>query len=230
MFNVIDDGPATAGEVELRLNGARPLTDATVAAVAAVCDQAEDRGGSGHVSVHVTGTPDGSGTAGLDVALVTKWERVLRRLERLATTTVAVATGDCGGPALDALLATDYRIATAGMRLCVPVEDGTIWPGMALFRLAQQAGVARIRRAVLFGVPIDAREALALNLVDDVAEDPVARLAVVAELFATLPGRELAIRRQLMLDAAALSYEDALGSHLAACDRVLRRASAGAAP
>ena len=36
-------------------------------------------------------------------------------------------------------------------------------------------------------------------------------------------GAEHAIRRQLLLEAATTSYEDALGAHLAACDRELRR-------
>ena len=38
------------------------------------------------------------------------------------------------------------------------------------------------------------------------------------------------MRRQLMLDAATTTFENALGSHLAACDRVLRRIPAEALP
>jgi len=38
-------------------------------------------------------------------------------------------------------------------------------------------------------------------------------------------GRELSIRRRLLLEAASTSFEDALGAHLAACDRALRRAA-----
>ncbi|KOG89867.1 enoyl-CoA hydratase, partial [Streptomyces varsoviensis] len=37
-----------------------------------------------------------------------------------------------------------------------------------------------------------------------------------------LSGKDLAIRRQLLLDARTTSFEDALGPHLAACDRLLR--------
>jgi isomerase DpgB len=33
----------------------------------------------------------------------------------------------------------------------------------------------------------------------------------------------MAIRRRLMLDAATAAFEDALGRHLAACDRALRQ-------
>ncbi|WP_181777353.1 enoyl-CoA-hydratase DpgB [Amycolatopsis pittospori] len=212
----------------LRVDGARPLTLAAVEAVAEACDRAEDRGGAGILPVYVSGAPDRSWATGLDVSLVTKWERGLRRLERLDITTVAVASGDCGGPALDALLATDFRIAETGMRLLVTVEDGTTWPGMALFRLSQQVGVARTRRAVVLGHPIVAAEALSLGLVDDVTEAPESALSATAALVGAVPGKELAIRRQLMFDASTTSFEDALGAHLAACDRALRRATTGA--
>jgi isomerase DpgB len=42
------------------------------------------------------------------------------------------------------------------------------------------------------------------------------------------PGAELAIRRQLMLEAMTTTFEDALGTHLAACDRALRSVATGA--
>lgn len=214
----------------IEIDGTRPPTPASVRELAGLCDRAEDHTGPGVVPVYVSGVPDAAWTSDLDVALVTKWERVLRRLERLSMTTVAVASGDCGGTALDALLATDLRIAARDVRLLVPVDSAATWPGMAVYRLSQQAGAARVRRAVLFGTPIEADEALALRLVDELAGDPAVALAAVAGTAAGFSGRELAIRRQLMFDAATTSFEDALGSHLAACDRALRRApSAGAA-
>jgi isomerase DpgB len=205
-------------DLRVRIDGSQPLTAETVRAVTEVCDQADD--GSGRsVRLELTGTPSTGWTHGLDVGLVNKWERALRRLERLPVTSVAVATGVCGGPALDALLATDYRVATPDLRLVVPVETGATWPGMAVYRLVQQAGVARIRRAVLFGIPIGAPEALELHLVDELADEPTE----VAELIGGFSGPDLAIRRRLMLDVAATAFEDALGAHLAACDRALRR-------
>jgi isomerase DpgB len=124
--------------------------------------------------------------------------------------------------ALEALLATDYRVAGEGLRLLVPADRDGAWPGMAVYRLANQVGVAGARRSVLFGTPIAAAEALALRLVDEVVPDPAARLAELAGSLGTRP----AILRRLMLDATTTSFEDALGSHLAACDRVLRRAGA----
>jgi isomerase DpgB len=206
----------------LRIDGTAMPSARTVAELAAVCDRAEDGAATGVVTVEVSGSPAPDWTDGFDVTAVTRWERAVRRLERLPVVTVAVASGDCGGAALDVLMATDLRIATTGTRLMVPTDGEATWPGMALYRLAQQTGASRIRRAVLFGRPIDAAEAVALSIVDELADD--AATATAADLVRGFSGREVAIRRQLMFDAAGMSFEDAIGPHLAACDRALRRA------
>ncbi|MEO3845525.1 MULTISPECIES: enoyl-CoA-hydratase DpgB [unclassified Streptomyces] len=206
----------------LRIDGAEPLTAGAVKELAAVCDEAEDGEGTGVVTVYVTGTPGPGWTRGVDVQLVSKWERALRRLERLPAATVAVARGDCGGTALDAFLAADIRVATPGTRLLVARDGEATWPGMAGYRLVQLAGAAGVRRAVLFGLPIDATEAQALGLVDDLAADPASGVAAAAGMASGLSGKEVAIRRQLLFDATTTSFEDALGRHLAACDRSLR--------
>ncbi|MCF3119826.1 enoyl-CoA-hydratase DpgB [Streptomyces silaceus] len=214
----------------LELDGSRPLSAATVKSVAALCDRAEDGGeeGIGVAVVHVGGAPDAHWTSGLDVMLVTKWERVLRRFERLPVASVAVAHGDCGGTALDAFLAADLRVAAPDTRFLVPRDAGATWPGMAGYRLVQLAGAARVRAAVLFGRPITATEARSLGIVDTVADDPAAAVADAAALTGGLSGKELAIRRQLLFDATTTSFEDALGAHLAACDRALRQPAATA--
>lgn len=216
-----------SGNPVVRVDGRRPLSAGLVAALGAACDGAEDRG-DGTVILDVSGVPAGPPDDGGTIALVSKWERVLRRLERLPAATIAVASGDCGGLALEALLATDYRIATPSACLLIPARGQATWPGMLLYRLARQAGAAAVRRAVLFGVPIAAADAVTMHLIDELAGDTQGALAAAAELAASVPGAELAIRRQLMQDAPTVSFEDALGAHLAACDRALRQASAGA--
>ncbi|MFJ6195003.1 enoyl-CoA-hydratase DpgB [Micromonospora sp. NPDC092111] len=214
------------GDVELYIDGSKPLTMESVAAVEAVCAAAESNQATTVLAVHVTGTPGKDWTHGLDVALVSKWERSLRRLERLGVTTVAVASGDCGGLALDVLLATDYRIATPDIRLSLLVDGEATWPGMAIFRLAQQSGGTRLRRAILFGAHLDAAESVDLGLVDELTDHPAMALTAAAEMVSGLSGKELAVRRQLMFEAPTTSFEDALGRHLAACDRALRRSAA----
>ena len=217
----------TSGRFVLRLDGARPLSVNSVEAVAAICDQAEDHGGPGVVEMHLSGAPEGPWTGRLTVGLVTKWERAVRRLERLPLMTVAVVSGDCGGTALDVLLAADVRIAAPGTRLLVASDGTATWPGMALYRLVQQVGPAAARGPVLLGRPITADEAVALHLLDEVARDPAGRAAALVGTAERRLDRELAIRRQWMFEAASTSFEDALGAHLAACDRALRRSAGG---
>lgn len=221
-------------DLTLRIDGSLALTAERVAELGALCDRAEDsaadRPGAGSlVLLRVSGVPGPGWSDDLPVALVSKWERELRRMERLPAPSIAVADGDCGGSALDALLAADYRVMPAGARLVMPAVAGATWPGMALYRLARQAaGAARVRRAVLFGVPLGAEEAQATGVIDEVAGTAALAFERAVELAGAVPGAEFAIRRQLMLEATSTTFEDALGAHLAACDRVLRSAAAGA--
>jgi isomerase DpgB len=214
-------------DLRIRIDGGLPLSAEMVTALAAVCELAEDGARGDAVILRVSGVPEAEWAAGLSVAQVSRWERGLRRLERLPAVTIAVAEGDCGGHALEALLATDYRIMFASGRLLFPVMAGATWPGMALYRLVKQAAsTALTRRAVLFGLPIGAEDALAMGIIDEVAVDEESALAKAVEVATAAEGTELAVRRQLMLEASTTSFEDALGVHLAACDRALRRAAA----
>ncbi|WP_037256026.1 enoyl-CoA-hydratase DpgB [Kibdelosporangium aridum] len=213
-------------ELVLRLDGTQPLSATSVEELADLCDRAEDHRESGPVTLHVTGVPPADWSKELAVGLVSKWERQVRRFERLNRVTVAVASGDCAGTALDLLLAADVRIVAPGTRLLLSWAGGATWPGMTVHRLTQQAGAAAIRRAVLLGVPIEADRALALNLIDEVSEDPAASLAELAKTADVVDGAEIAIRRQLIFEAGATAFEDALGAHLAAADRALRREAA----
>ncbi|SBT91342.1 (3,5-dihydroxycyclohex-3-enyl)acetyl-CoA dehydratase subunit B [Streptomyces sp. DI166] len=215
--------------LELGVDAGRVLSPALVAELDAFCDRLEASAATGR-AVGVLRLTGGAGEPGLldegvDVHLVSKWERVLRRMERLGAPTLALAGGECGGVALDALLAADYRIAAPDLVLRLHARPDGMWPGMAVFRLASHAGAARVRRAVLFGAPLTAAEALRLDLLDEVVEDArreeSARAAV--ELLTAFPGPELAVRRRLLIDATSVSFEEALGSHLSACDRSLRR-------
>jgi isomerase DpgB len=129
------------------------------------------------------------------------------------------------GPAFDLLLATDFRLGTAGARLELAETGGAAWPGLSLYRLTNQLGAAAARRFVLLGSPMSASRAVAAGILDEVAGDAdeaVARVREVLQTLAGVRGKEFAIRRQLIFEAGSTSFEDALGPHLAACDRALR--------
>jgi isomerase DpgB len=220
----------------LTIDGDEPLSTSLTKRVNVACDHIEDADGDVVVLMYLRGPRDpatGSAAGGesggawspeLGVHTVNRWERALRRLERLSRLTIAVVDGVCRGPALELLLTTDYRIARPGAVLQMPPPTQAAWPGLALFRVAHQLGAARARQFALLGVALPAERAADAGLVDTVAVDVRAAVGDAVERFAGTSGSEIALRRQLLFDAATTSFEDAVGVHLAACDRTLRLA------
>ncbi len=208
------------GFTRTAIDGSRPPDAGLVATLETALDTVETDGTP--LVLDVGGAPGRGWADDLEIGMITKWERTVRRLERVPAVTVSVAAGDVGGTALDALLATDLRVATPDTRLLPAPDDAATWPGMAAYRMAQQAGAGAVRQAVIFGVPVDAGRALELGLVHQVEPRP----GEVPERFQRLArgvvGRELAVRRRILLDATTTGFEEALGAHLAACDRQLR--------
>jgi isomerase DpgB len=214
----------------LAVDSARSLDPALIAELNAFCDRLEDAPGPVTAVLHLTGDRSAQswpGSVGIDQ--VSRWEKALRRLERAPAVKIAVAERWCGGPALEVLLTADHRVAAPDVLIDVPVRGGSVWAGMLVHRLTNQFGAARARQLLLFGSRLTAERALAIGLVDETAADPMAAAAERAEDFREVLPDELAIRRRLIMDACATGFEEALGMHLAACDRTLRRFDAEAA-
>jgi isomerase DpgB len=208
----------------LRIDGSLPLSAALVAEVNAFADACEDAGPGTVGTLRLRGVPAGLPVSDeVTVHTVNKWERALRRLERVGIATVAIVEADCGGVAAELLLSSDLRIMAPGSSLRFPETAETAWPGMVLYRLRQQAGHGAARRCALLGLPFPAEEARGLGLVDEVLDPADARVESLLASVATRSGPEFAIRRRLAMEASSTAFEDALGRHLSACDRELRR-------
>jgi len=205
------------------------LSKSLVASVNHLCDRAEDAGANGVVLITLRCVP-GAAREPVQVSLVNQWERALRRLERLPLLTLAAVDGVCNGLGLALLLATDYRVVTQRLRLSLALDGQEILPGMVLHRLATQIGAAHARRMALFGTELDAQAALEYGLADAVSGEPAASAARFAASLGASLLNGLPVRRRLVLEAAAVSYEDSLGTYLAACDRMLRAGAARTAP
>ncbi|MEV4442608.1 enoyl-CoA-hydratase DpgB [Streptomyces sp. NPDC049577] len=226
-MTVRENGPGLAGALALTWETGRnrPLAELT-ASLDAVCDRAEDAADRAAVITLRLGTTAPDERAWPEettVRQVGRWEKAVRRLERLPAVSIAVAGDTCGGPALDLLLAADYRIATAGLRLLLPVHTGRLWPGMAVHRLAHQIGTARARQLLLWGSELTAERGLRLGLIDETVDDTTEALRAATLLLGRAAGPDLAVLRQLLEEAPVTSFDEALGVHLAACDRELRR-------
>jgi isomerase DpgB len=153
---------------------------------------------------------------------IARWEKAVRRLERLDAPSAICLDGHCRHAGLELALACDLRIATPEARISVPtVSEGGL-PGMALFRLGRSVGFPLARRLGLLGIELDAATALAAGLVDRIVPGDAVAEAEAALLSLGPDPQGLAIRRRLISDSATQSFEDALGAHLAACDRTLR--------
>lgn len=207
-----------------RLAVTRPLPELT-ALLNAVCDDVDAATDRTTLVLHIESDPaQGREWPGdVTVRTVNRWERALRRLEGLGVATIAVARGACGGPALDLLLTADYRIAATGLQIVLPINDGHFWPGMTLYRLVKHLGLAHARRIVMWGSSLPAATIADLGIVDEISDDLEHSLRTAVVLSGRVSDREIAVRRNLLLEAGAVAYEEALGSHLAACDRELRR-------
>lgn len=212
----------------LVVHGNEPLTTLT-AAVNTACANVEDRSDTSLLVLRFGPTDGGTREwpGAVRVQDVNHWERAVRRVSRLPAITLGVATGTCAGACLDLLLVTDFRMCSTDMQLLLPVNDGHFWPGMAVHGLVQQLGLARARRIVLWGEDITTDEAVRAGLVDRITDDVSADLHEAILMLGRISDRELAIRRQLMVEAVTNGFDESLGTHLAACDRELRRLAAG---
>ena len=97
---------------------------------------------------------------------------------------------------------------------------------MGCFRLVKQLGLTRARNLLRLAVPVSAERLVEFEIVDEITSDSAARQAEIAAQRATRSGAEIALERQLLAEATSLEFEEALGNHLAAGDRMLRKRKA----
>lgn len=214
----VEDAP-----FKVRIDGTKPLAE-LITTVSAACDELTASRGENGVIFAVDPAPahPPAWPGEVDIHTVRRWERAIHRIEQMSTISAVLAQGVCFGPGLEILLAADFRMAVPGTRLVFSAEDSLVWAGMSLYRLARQCGIARARQVMMWRLEVSAEEAADWGLVDVVA-DTAEVASLVAGHTARLSGREIAVRRQLVREAASAEFDDALGVHLAACDRELRR-------
>lgn len=156
---------------------------------------------------------------GLDIHGFNKWEKLLRRIERLEKVTAFFAEGDLTGGGFQLLLTCDVRSALPDVRFRLPEVQMGFLPGMATWRLARYIGVGHARRLILRGDAVGTDEAIRLGLIDDVRTE----LDHVDLRAHYRPETAVAasLARRLLLESAETQYEDALGNLLAAQFRAI---------
>jgi len=214
------------GIAKVDIDGARALSLDLIRALQDSIDQAEDTGATGALVLHVAGAT-GQGTprswpGRTDVQSVSKWERAMRRLERSDLVTVALVEGTCSALALELLLVVDRRISCRDFCARHVCQECRVWPGMALYRLSRQIGEVRARKLYLDATPLTTSKALELNLIDEVVDDFTTGMARISNFLEVAPVDDFAVRRRLMQESLSTGFDEALGAHLAACDRAIR--------
>ncbi len=97
--------------------------------------------------------------------------RAARAIAACPRPVIGVLNGAAIGGALELAIACDWRIARRGARLAMPAARiGVVYAAEGLRRFVAVMGPARTRRLFLTGAPLEADEALAMGLVDQVTD------------------------------------------------------------
>jgi len=104
---------------------------------------------------------------------------------RLGKPIVVAITGICLTIGIELALATDVRIAAPSARFGqIEVKRGIYPVGGATLRFPREVGWGNAMRWLLTGDEFDATEALRIGLVQEIADDPLARAVALAEVIA----------------------------------------------
>ncbi|AWI91256.1 enoyl-CoA hydratase [Methylobacterium sp. DM1] len=151
-------------------------------------------------AVIITGAGDKAFAAGTDIAQFRSFskpedaigyerfmDRVLGGLERLRVPTIAAIAGACTGGGAAIAAACDLRIASRDARFGIPIARtlGNCLSQNTLRRLANLIGAPRVKDILFTARLVEAQEALAIGLVNEIVEDAAA-VAVRADALAAL--------------------------------------------
>jgi enoyl-CoA hydratase/carnithine racemase len=112
--------------------------------------------------------------------------------------TIASIAGSCVGGGLQLALACDIRIAQRDARFgLTPAKLGVIYPSEPTLRLAGLVGPARAKYLLMSAELIDAAQALAFGLVEEVTDD-TGRALTLAGIIAGRSPRSIAAARDVI--------------------------------
>ncbi|MFW7343698.1 enoyl-CoA hydratase/isomerase family protein [Pollutimonas sp. H1-120] len=139
--------------------------------------------------------------------------RMILALMELDTPVIASLRGACMGGGLELALACTYRIAGKSARLGLPEVNRGVWPGTGgVALLTRLIGPSASKRLLYTGEVLNAQEALALGIVDEVVEDELldARTQELAFQIAQQPAASI----RTLTELADHRYRDEFREHL----------------
>lgn len=175
MIDVFDEGRLRIVTLD-RPDKANALTRDMLAALADTVERAAADPGvhalvlTGRGKVFSAGADLDAARAGLATDGV--WERLSGAIADAPILTIAALNGTAAGGALGMVLACDLRVAVAGAKIFYPVMKLGFLPQPSdPERLADLVGPSRAKLILMGGAKVAAEEALAMGLVDRIAED-----------------------------------------------------------
>ncbi|MEA2452039.1 MAG: 2-(1,2-epoxy,2-dihydrophenyl)acetyl-CoA isomerase [Actinomycetota bacterium] len=145
--------------------------------------------------------------------LVDRYNPLIRVLRSTPKPVVAAINGVAAGAGASLALACDYRIASEKAKFVLAfIKVGLVPDSGAVWFLAKMVGEARAMELATTGRPVDAAEALALGLVNEVvaADELSSRLSAVAQELAIAPTRAYALTKDLVYKASERSLDEQL--------------------
>jgi enoyl-CoA hydratase/carnithine racemase len=151
-----------------------------------------------------------------DAALLAINAGLFDKLEAHRWPTIAVVDGPALGGGCELALACDFRIGSAQALFAQPELALGIMAGAGgNWRLAQAVGLQAARRMLYAGARLKAQEALAAGLLDELADDPAAAAAALAERIGRQSWRALELTKlALRSHRPATTAFDAVGQAL----------------
>ena len=136
---------------------------------------------------------------------------IFNRLEDLPVPTVSAISGYALGGGCECVLATDYRIASADLRIGLPETRLGIMPGFGgSVRLPRLLGADSALEIIAAGKDVDAAQALKIGLIDAIVAPEKLQTAAIALLHEAIDGRQAwREKRQCKLQPLKLSKIEA---------------------
>jgi isomerase DpgB len=157
--------------------------------------------------------------------LYPKWEKCMARLEKIKNMKIVCCPNNVSQMALELLMVADYRIVGQKSDLKLVSAQLGVVPTTALYRATKLLGAQLAKRIFLFGQTLDASEGVNFGLYDECTEDiETAERRLLGSMTKGVLN-DFSVRRRLIEDSHNLNIHEALGAHLAACDRLFASSS-----
>jgi len=143
--------------------------------------------------------------------LAERGQRVFRRIETLGKPAIACIDGFALGGGCELAMACTLRLASEAARFGQPEIKLGLIPGYGgSQRLPRLVGPGAALKLILTGAIVDAREALRIGLVDEIADDLAARAVELAKTLAAMPPLGVAAAIEAVGRGADLPLDEAL--------------------